>query len=625
MRRIILLFCLTFIVNICFSQSKKQLKLINKAEEAFRKKSYPTAKAFYLKALSLDAQSAETIFKLGKIESLNRNEEKATEYYLNAIQLGPTNPAFTEAHVYIGIRELRQGNYAKSKEYLDFALENTLSSAMLYHELRSKIEVCENGIEAKKNALEINPIKLPEVVNIRMKQYFPVFTADNETLFFTAVEENGDENIYASTLINGVFSIPKLVNGGINSTSNEGTCSISSDGRTMVFTSCEGRSSFGSCDLYITYKTGEQWSNPQNIGSSVNSSYWESQPALSGDGKLLFFSSERPGGFGRKDLWLSQLSKQGVWASAVNLGKNINTTSDDISPFIHANGSTFFFSSNGRKSFGGFDIFMANIIDGNFEEPQNLGYPINDAGDQVSLFVTADGKTAYFASDDKKRIDLFSFEIPETIKSKYKKVNYLKGIVTDKVTGEPIGASIQLVDLNSQKVLVNAKADEISGEYVLVLPHGNRYAIHANKTGYLFKSLNVDVSKSERSEGNEVDIKLEAMQKEANIVLSNIFFDSGSAVLRSDSYFELDKLAKLLTDNQDIIAQINGHTDDIGNEYDNLTLSQARAEAVAAYLVLKQIDKKRIIPQGFGETHPILPNENEENRQLNRRIEFSIQ
>ncbi|MGK0357074.1 MAG: outer membrane protein OmpA-like peptidoglycan-associated protein, partial [Spirosomataceae bacterium] len=153
----------------------------------------------------------------------------------------------------------------------------------------------------------------------------------------------------------------------------------------------------------------------------------------------------------------------------------------------------------------------------------------------------------------------------------------------------------------------------------------NRYAIHANKTGYLFKSLNVDVSKSERSEGNEVDIKLEAMQKEANIVLSNIFFDSGSAVLRSDSYFELDKLAKLLTDNQDIIAQINGHTDDIGNEYDNLTLSQARAEAVAAYLVLKQIDKKRIIPQGFGETHPILPNENEENRQLNRRIEFSIQ
>jgi outer membrane protein OmpA-like peptidoglycan-associated protein/Tol biopolymer transport system component len=625
MRRIILLFCLTFIVNICLSQSKKQLKLMNKAEEAFREKSYPTAKAFYLKALSLDAQSAETIFKLGKIESLNRNEEKATEYYLNAIQLNPTNPAFTEAHVYIGIRELRQGNYAKAKGYLDFALENTSSSAMLYHELRSKIEVCENGIEAKKNALEINPIKLPQVVNIRTKQYFPVFTADNETLFFTAVEENGDENIYASTLVNGIFSNPKLVNGGINSTNNEGTCSISSDGRTMVFTSCEGRSSFGSCDLYITYKTGEQWSNPQNIGSSVNSPYWESQPALSGDGKLLFFSSERPGGFGRKDLWLSQLSKQGVWASAVNLGKNINTTSDDISPFIHANGSTFFFSSNGRKSFGGFDIFMANIIDGNFEEPQNLGYPINDADDQVSLFVTADGKTAYFASDDKKRIDLFSFEIPETIKSKYKKVNYLKGIVTDKITGKPIGASIQLVDLNSQKVLVNAKADELSGEYVLVLPHGNRYAIHANKTGYLFKSLNVDVSKSERSEGNKIDIKLEAMQKEANIVLSNIFFDSGSAVLRSDSYFELDKLAKLLTDNQDIIAQINGHTDDIGNEDDNLTLSQARAEAVAAYLVLKQIDKKRIIPQGFGETHPILPNQNEENRQLNRRIEFSIQ
>jgi outer membrane protein OmpA-like peptidoglycan-associated protein len=607
------------------SQSKKQLKLINKAEEAFRKKSYSSAKFFYLKSLSLGAQSAETFSKLGKIESLNRNEEKATEYYLNVIRLNPTNPDFTEAHVYIGVRELRRGNYITAKNYLDFALENTASSVMLYHELKSKIEVCENGIEAKKNALEIHPVKLPETVNIRTKQYFPVFTADNETLFFTAVEENGDENIYASTLENGIFSAPKLVNGGINSTSNEGTCSISSDGRTMVFTSCEGRSSFGSCDLYITYKTGEQWSNPQNIGSSVNSPYWESQPALSSDGKLLFFSSERPGGFGRKDLWLSQLSKQGVWASAVNLGKNINTPSDDISPFIHANGSTFFFSSNGWKSFGGFDIFMANIVDGNFEEPQNLGYPINDADDQVSLFVTADGKTAYFALDDKKRIDLFSFEIPEIIKSKYKKVNYLKGVITDKVTGKPIGASIQLVDLNSQKVLVNTNADEVSGEYVLVLPHGSRYAIHANQTGYLFKSLNVDASKSEQSEGNKVDIKLEAMQKEANVVLSNIFFDSGSAVLRFDSYFELDKLAKLLTENQDIVAQINGHTDDVGDEGDNLTLSQVRAEAVAAYLVSKEIDEKRIVPRGFGEAYPILPNENDENRQLNRRIEFSIQ
>ncbi|MDP5120664.1 MAG: OmpA family protein, partial [Spirosomaceae bacterium] len=376
---------------------------------------------------------------------------------------------------------------------------------------------------------------------------------------------------------------------------------------------------------YITYKTGEQWSNPQNIGSSVNSPYWESQPALSSDGKLLFFSSERPGGFGRKDLWLSQLNSKGVWSNAVNLGKQINTTSDDISPFIHANGSTIFFSSNGRRSFGGFDIFMANIVDGNFEEPQNLGYPINNADDQVSLFVTSDGKTAFYASDDKKRIDLFSFEIPESIKTKYKKVNYLKGLVTDKTTNKPLSATIQLVDLATQKVLLTTNSDVVSGEYVLVLPHGNRYAIHANRDGFLFKSLNVDVSESDRSEGKKVDIALDEIKKEANTVLSNIFFDSGSAILRSDSYFELDKLAKLLEDNKDIVAKINGHTDDVGNENDNLSLSQARAEAVAAYLVTKQIDQNRIIPKGFGEAFPLLPNQNENNRQLNRRIEFSIQ
>lgn len=625
MRKLILLFYLTFLAFNGIAQSKKQLKFFAKAEAAFKEKSFTDAKELYLKVLEIEPQAGEALFKVGKIESLSRNEEAAIDYYTKAIAAIPQNPDFTEAYVYVGSRELRSGNFARAKEYLDFALKNTPSSAMLYHEIKNKIVISEDGIEAKKNALEINPVKLPELINTHSKQYFPVFTADNETLFFTAVEDNGDENIYASTYSDGEYSTPKLMNGGINSTNNEGTCSITSDGRTMVFTSCEGRSSFGSCDLYITYKTGEQWSNPQNIGSSVNSPYWESQPALSSDGKLLFFASERPGGFGRKDLWLSQLNAKGNWTNAVNLGNRINTTSDDISPFIHANGTTIFFSSNGRRSFGGFDIFMANIVDGNFEEPQNLGYPINNAEDQVSLFVTSDGKTAFYASDDKKRIDLFSFEIPESIKAKYKKVNYLKGIVTDKITGKPVSASIQLVDLTSQKILLSTMSDAVSGEYVLVLPHGNRYAIHANRDGYLFKSLNVDVSETERSEGKKVDIVLEEMKKEANIVLSNIFFDSGSSVLRSDSYFELDKLAKLLEENQDIVAKINGHTDDVGNENDNLLLSQARAEAVAAYLVTKQIEQKRIIPLGFGEAFPLLPNQNEDNRQVNRRIEFSIQ
>lgn len=625
MRTIILICYLVFVSFLGDAQSRKVQNLLVKADEAFQDKSFAAANVLYLKAYSLGDSSARVLFKLGKIESLKRNEAAACTYFEKTIAADPQNPQFTEAHTFLGLRELKAGNYDKAKTYLTFTLDNTATSSMLYHNIIEKVAQCERGIIAKNNALVIYPVKLPEQINQRTKQYFPVFTADGQTLFFTAVDDDGDENIYSASVEASNFGEPKLVSGAINSAKNEGTCSISSDGRTMVFTSCEGRSSYGSCDLYIAKKNGEEWSTPQNLGNAVNSPYWESQPALSSDGKLLFFASERPGGYGGKDLWVSQFSKSNTWAPAINLGQTINSAADEISPFMHANGSTLFFASNGPQSFGGFDILMTNLVDGNFDTPQNLGYPINDATDQVSLFVTADGKRAFYASDDKKRVDLFSFEIPDEIKAKYKKVNYLKGVITDKETGFPQAATIQLVDLRTQKVLSSVTSDSVTGAYMIVLPHGNRYGVHVNKADYLFRSLNFDVTVTEKAEGKELNVGLEPIKRQANTVLANIFFDSGSAELREESYFELDKLAALLAENPNVKAEIKGHTDDVGNETDNLTLSQIRAEAVVAYLVSKHIAPDRISPIGYGESMPLFPNENETNRQLNRRIEFTIQ
>ncbi len=625
MCRIILICCLMCVSLLGNAQSRKVQNLLAKADEAFQDKSFAAANDLYLKAYSLGDSSARVLFKLGKIESLKRNEIAAYVFFEKTIAADPQNPQFTEAHTFLGLRELKAGNYTAAKSYLTFTLENTATSSMLYHNIIEKVAQCERGIAAKNNALVIYPVKLPEQINQRMKQYFPVFTADNQTLFFTAVDGDGDENIYSSSVEAGEFGEPKLVNGGINSAKNEGTCSISSDGRTMVFTSCEGRSSYGGCDLYIAQKTGGEWSTPQNLGDAVNSPYWESQPALSSDGKLLFFASERPNGYGGKDLWVSQFSNSNAWTPAVNLGRTINSAADEISPFMHANGSTLFFASNGAQSFGGFDILMTNLVDGNFDTPQNLGYPINDATDQVSLFVTSDGKKAFYATDNKKRVDLFSFEIPEEIKAKYKKVNYLQGLITDKGTGFPQAATIQLIDLRTQKVLSSVTSDSVTGAYMIVLPHGNRYGIHVNKENYLFKSINFDVTATEKAEGKELNLSLEPIKRQANTVLSNIFFDSGSAELREESYFELDKLAALLAENPKVKAEIKGHTDDVGNESDNLKLSQTRAEAVVAYLVSKSISPDRIAPIGYGESTPLFPNENEINRQLNRRIEFTIQ
>lgn len=606
-----------------FAQSKKIETLTKKAKQAFDGRDFQKAKQFYLKLLEIDPQPSYH-FMLGKIASISRNEEEAIDNYRKTIAVSPTDKQFVEAHSYIGIRELRMGHYEKAKGFLNFAFVNTPSSSMLYHALKERIEEAEMGIHAMKNAVEIHPIKLPPFLNKFTKQYFPVLTADNSTLFFTAIDEKGDENIFESTIENNNYSEPKLIGGGLHSKYNEGTCSISADGRTMVFTSCEGRNTYGSCDLFIVYKNGNEWGFPQNLGQQINSPFWESQPALSSDGKLLFFTSERPGGFGGKDLWISQLNKKNEWSKAVNLGKKINTVKDDISPFIHANGKTFFFASNGKKTLGGFDLFMSEINEGNLTEPENLGYPINNASDQISLFITADGKTAYYAIDDNKKIELYRFEMPKEIEIKYRKTDFIKGKVYSTKNNNTLKSEINIVDLGIPKTILTTFSDSISGEYLAVLPHGAQYALHVSKDGYLFKSLNFDFVLNDAANGKELDIFLEPIEKEVDIVLSNIFFDSGAWVLSNESFFELEKLVELLTTNPKISAEIRGHTDNVGNENDNLTLSKNRADAVVSYLIQKGVNPSRLNSIGLGESSPIVENTTEENKQQNRRIEFRI-
>ncbi len=576
------------------------------------------------KAIEKDATFADPYFKLGQINEAARNQENAIKLYKKAIELRPNDPLLTQGYTYIGTRLLKVGEYTKAKEYLSFSVKNVPQNSPVYKQLTRQIEQCKFGEEAKNTAMIFKAAEMASTINFKNKQYFPVLTADNETLIFTARSDDGDENLYTSQLINGNWSAPKSISDKINTTANEGTCSISADGRTLVFTSCDGKNSMGSCDLYISKKVGEEWSTPENLGSSINTSFWEAQPSLSNDGRILYFSSDRQGGYGRKDLWMSELKENNIWTKAINLGDVINTSNDEISPFIHANGHTLFFASDGQLGMGGLDLFMTESKSGVYSKPENLGFPVNTHEDQVALFISADGTKGYYSSDVKPDIKLFQFDIPKKLSDKFKRASYVKGIVQDASTKQNLSTEIELIDLKTNKIVEKTISDSITGQYTAVLPNGSQYGLFINKKEYFFKSLTFNFSEKTEADGKTINILLDPIKKDVKTVLNNIFFDSGKAELRPESFTELDKLQLLLSQNPSLQVEISGHTDDVGKDTENQILSEKRALSVAEYLIKKGVNTQNIKVKGYGKTKPIVPNISEENRQVNRRIEMSI-
>ena len=263
----------------------------------------------------------------------------------------------------------------------------------------------------------------------------------------------------------GNFIVPVSISPAINTPENEGTCSVSADGRQIIFTSCRGRAGFGNCDLFESRKTGEVWSEPVNLGAGVNSSAWESQPSLSADGRLLYFVSDRKGGMGSRDLYRSEKGEDGRWKPAVNLGPSVNTRYEEISPFIHANGQTLFFATNGRPGFGGYDIFYSVRGDSTWQSPVNFGAPVNNHEDQFSLFITADGRRGYYSHEeenDQHSGKIFLFDVPASLNFG-ETSSSVRGVVSDKVSGRPVKARVELVELSTGNVVSLTASDSQIG------------------------------------------------------------------------------------------------------------------------------------------------------------------
>jgi len=470
------------------------------------------------------------------------------------------------------------------------------------------------------------PKNVSDSVNTSDLEYFPSITIDSKKLIFTR-RIKANEDLYESNLENGKWGKAFPLPGKINSTTfNEGASNISQDGKWMIFTGCNFPKGSGSCDLYISYLTNNGWSEPENLGRNVNSEFWESTPSLSPDKRDLYFSSNVPGGFGGKDLWVCHRDENGRWQEALNLGPEINTPGDESTPFIHADNQTLFFNSNGHPGYSEKpDLFLSRKQpDGKWSKPENLGYPINTIEDEGSLVVAADGKTAYFSSDrsdTKGGLDIYTFELRPDIRPL--KTLWVKGKVFDIKTKNGLPSTVELTDVSSRQLISKLQTDE-DGNYLVTLPVGKDYAFNVHRKGYLFYSENYNMSDVSSDSTYTADIPLQPIEANAHIILKNVFFDTKKTTLKPESITELDNVVRLMNENPNMKILISGYTDNVGKPEDNLALSKGRAVGVINYLISKGINNNRLSFKGFGETNPVGDNSTEQGRALNRRTELSV-
>ncbi len=607
--------------------TKRGRDAYEKASKAWQGRNLSEAAIQYEKVVVAEPTHAESHLRLAQIYELLRQPALTKVHYTRLIALQPNEAQSATAYQWLG------KHYFQTEQY-DSALINYQKALPLFPAKSSLSRLAEKSIasskfalEAIKNPLSIKKQTLGDTVNMFPSQYFPVLTADGETLIFSGLTEEKDENIYITHRQKKGWDVPEGISKSINTNNNEGTSSVSADGRTLVFTACNRPDGYGSCDLFITHKQGNDWSTPKNMGETVNSREWDSQPSLSADGHTLYFASDRKGGQGKKDIWVTERNDKGQWSTPKSLGSTINTADDENAPFIHANGRTLFYASNGHPGMGGMDLFITQRMDTVWAEPKNLGYPINTVSEQVGLFIASDGKMAYYSDDysekGKGRSLLYQFELPESLQKSVIPTRYAKGKVFDKKTGAALSSEIDLYDLKTQEKVGSFTSDSKTGTFLAVLNSGSSYAFYVSKSNYLFKSLSFTVSDTTSSV--QLDIPLEAIEKNRTEVLNNIFFKTGSYDLDEKSKVELNKMVEFLVLNKTIAIEISGHTDDVGSDKENLELSRKRALSVQEYLQHAGIAQGRITSKGFGESKPVASNDSETGRQQNRRIEWRIE
>jgi outer membrane protein OmpA-like peptidoglycan-associated protein/tetratricopeptide (TPR) repeat protein len=618
MKRILLfLFCCCHLVAFgqkdYKSSNKQAQRQYEQAREAIGYNLYDKALDLLAEAVKADPKFAAAYQQTGDINRLLKRFNEAKSSYEKVLAIDPE----FDSRTFIGLAESEMGlaDYGSALPHLRKYASMPGVSADRKKLATKLIADCEFSIQAMKTPTSFNPVNLGPSVNTSKEEYLPVITADEETLIFTR-KANENEDFYTSKKQNNQWTKSSYLSPNINtSTFNEGAQCISPDGMYLFFTGCNRPEGNGRCDIYVCKREGKDWSKPFNLG------------APSADGRTLYFVSTRPGGIGGYDIWKTELKAGGAWSDPVNLGPSVNTTYDELSPFIHHDDNTLYFASNGWPGLGSKDLFISrkNAM-GAFERPTNLGYPINTAGEESGLTVSSNGKTAFFASNTAGGfggMDIYSFELPQNIRPNV--VTYVKGQVFDANTREPLSANIKITALKTNAVTFEDISDEETGEFLATMPAGKTFGLSVDKKGYLFHSENFSLDKpNAANKSYKLAIGLKKIEIGGMVILKNVFFDTNKYELLPESKMELQQLVSFLNANSSVAIEIGGHTDNVGDDKTNQILSENRAKTVYDYLIANKIAASRLTYKGFGKMSPVAANTTEEGRQQNRRTAFKI-
>lgn len=621
----------------------------------------------YVNAAKYNPDYPELNYKVGVCYLESPQKSKALNFLIKAYEANKRVAADISFHIARGYH--LSANFEKAIEYYN-NYKSTLSPTELAKMgtiIQKKIEECNNGKEIikKKERVFIDNVGLS--INSPYPDYSPLISTDESMMIYTSRRPGGTstnlssdgldfEDIYISYNENGKWKKSENIGKTLNTPDHDATIGLSPDGTELFLYKAENMG-----DIYVSTLKGNEWSKPKSL-KGINSKYHETTASFSFSGNTIYFVSDREKddfgtkSYGGKDIYFADKDADGNWGKVKNMGSTINTPYDEEAVFMHPDGKTMYFSSRGHKTMGDYDIFKCTLNDkGEWDTPENLGYPINSTDDDRFFVISGSGKHGYYATakeggegfhdiymitflgPEKPLVQsnednlLASLENPvkevvveKAVELKTMRLTVLKGTVKDAFTGDPVEATIEIVDNVKNKAVFTSTANSKTGKFLVTLPSGRNYGIFVHAEKYLPHSENFDLAEATEYKEVEKEIKLAKIDVGAKIVLRNIFFDYGKSTLRSESFGELDRLQKLLTEFNTVKIEISGHTDNKGSKAINKPLSENRAKAVVDYLVKNGIAQDRLTFAGYADEQPIAENKTEDGRQQNRRVEFKV-
>lgn len=644
--------------KFCGDVDKKAMKLY---EKSIDKKKYkkPERLAFLRECLEIEPDFPEANLAMAreivvhsKLE--NKSFAPAIPYFLKAIASCPQ--IHSEPYYYIGFNyyeEMKNDSAIKYLEkFIKFRDEDEKKFSKDYegaiYQSKEMIKYAKKESELKKKIVPFEP-KVVNGVSTKNDEYLAYVSPDDKLCFFTrklpiksmntvkTLDREREVFMVAKRDNTGVFNSGEPMAPPFNTTDdNQGGCTITIDNKKLYFAMMrfEGGAQ-PNCDLYVSENINGEWSEIRKLGPNINHPvYWDSQPTVSADGNTIYFASDRPGGYGGIDIYFTTKDpKTGMWSVPKNAGKKINTQGDEKTPFIHSDSETLYFSSNGHYGFGGYDIFFIRKNDkGEWLEPENIGYPINTEADDTGFFVSTDSKTGYFFSYDEGKMrgkgvgkyDLFSFELYK--EARPQEVAFLSGDIKDKNGNVVDGAKVEVTNTVT-KEKTNAVVDSAGGKFMVAvnLKKKDDLLITVKKENHAFSSTVVSVKEASFvAPPKEVKLEVNEAKEGSSFVINNLYYNTNSADLKSESFIVLESFAEYLKENPTISIEIQGHTDNVGNAKANEALSANRAYTVKAFLEEKGVEGSRITAKGYGAAKPIAENTTESGRAKNRRTEFLI-